>query len=98
MLGSSGFLPDEPAIEKIISMCDSYRHFQKGQILTFCLHILHVSNLVVYGENLALEPLIALFSFNFLPPLSVVFRAPDFHGSGVIIRPSFFSHFSQTIV
>ncbi|KRX21784.1 Serine/threonine-protein phosphatase 5, partial [Trichinella nelsoni] len=39
----------------------------------------------------------SLFSPTFRPPPSVVFRAPDFQGSGVITLDSFFSHFSQTI-
>lgn len=45
-----------------------------------------------------LELVRALFSFTLRPPDSVVLRAPDFHGSGVITLSSFFSHLSQTIL
>lgn len=49
------------------------------------------------GSNRCLLPTNALFSLTFRPPDSVVFLAPDFHGSGVMIFVNFFSHFSQTI-
>lgn len=49
------------------------------------------------GSNRDLELVNALFSLTFRPPDSVVFLAPDFHGSGVITLPNFFSHLSQTI-
>lgn len=49
------------------------------------------------GSKRILELDNALFSFTLRPPDSVVFRAPDFHGSGVITFPNFFSHLSHTI-
>lgn len=58
---------------------------------------LHGRNVLLIGEKRFLAPVKALFSLTFRPPLSVVFRAPAFHGSGVITLSSFFSHFSQTI-
>ena len=54
-----------------------------------------------FATSLNLVPLLKLkYKLNrltFLPPPSVVFLAPDFHGSGVMTFPSFFSHLSHTI-
>lgn len=58
---------------------------------------LHGRNVWLIGSNRLFAPDKALFSFTFRPPDSVVFRAPDFHGSGVMTLLSFFSHLSQTI-
>lgn len=51
------------------------------------LQSLHVFTPI--GEN-RFPLLKSLFSLTFRPPDSVVFRAPSFHGSGQITRPSFF--------
>ncbi|XP_003379382.1 conserved hypothetical protein [Trichinella spiralis] len=55
--------------------------------------------LIIFVRNIPakMKELSSLFSPTFRPPPSVVFRAPDFQGSGVITLDSFFSHFSQTI-
>lgn len=58
----------------------------------------HGFNVCPIGSKRWLAPVSALFSFTLRPPGAVVFRAPDFHGSGVTTLLNFFSHFSQTMI
>lgn len=79
----------------IINFNDIYYTFIYYQQKSFYLH---VENFDVYGLNLFLVAVSALFSLTFLPPDSVVLRAPLFQGSGVMTFPNFCWQLSHTIL